>query len=928
MKKLALIFLGILILTNLSLIAKESTKKVEKKKFTFQDAMNFKYIKNQIISYKGNWVAYEVSPDWGDGYTTFVSPFDTNKKMTIERGSSIAFSNDENWFACLIRPKLVDIENAKSPKDTPKSNLRIVSTDFQKVYDFTKASNFTFSKNSKWLVYTKDEEIEKDKKLKFKPIGKDIALVHLQSGTEILINNVNDYKFDSLSHYFFYTISSPDGKKDGIYYRDLEANFAPEYALKKKDTTLFSNLAYSDSTKTLAFLESNLEKDGYPKECNLNIWVVSNGLDRIAEDVITKNQLPKDWFIYYKNNLKFTKDGKRLWIGIKPKDETYAIEKYERKYNDTTLYNLDSLQANANLLLWHYKDPKIISNQQVEWNNIKDRTYPSLFNIALRKFTQIADKQTKEVEECDNPDYTIGYDENPYSIQSTWEFDKFDLYKIDLTTGKKQLITKELQEPANLSPDGKYVVFYKDSVWYIYNTENDTLKPASKGLQFPVYNEENDVPDKAGSYGFVGWYNVSQRFLINDRYDVWMLDCAEPRNKISLTAAYGRSNKVRYRLINTITDRDYFKFGDTLIVSGFNTVTKVNNLYYQDFKIIGPEKLTFYTDKYVSFKAKAKGSDAVIFSIEDFAQFPDLHYKKQFFKPSDSTWQITNINPQMKDYYWGSTEQINWKDSQGNDLQGFIMKPEDFSAKKKYPVIIHFYEKFSDEMHRFQRPTINHRPNPIIYLNDDYVVFYPDIVFKVGYPGYSAVDALVSGSKKLIEMGIADSNAIGLQGHSWSGYETAFIITQTNFFKAASAGAPVGNMTSAYNGIRLGSGLAREFQYEKQQSRIGGNLWDSLSNYIKNSPVFEAQKVNTPLLIEFGNIDDAVPWEQGIELYLSFRRLNKPVFMLEYENEPHILKKYFNKVDYAIKMKQFFDHYLKGAPEPDWMLKGIPYRGN
>jgi len=167
-----------------------------------------------------------------------------------------------------------------------------------------------------------------------------------------------------------------------------------------------------------------------------------------------------------------------------------------------------------------------------------------------------------------------------------------------------------------------------------------------------------------------------------------------------------------------------------------------------------------------------------------------------------------------------------------------------------------------------------------------------------------------------------------LQGHSWSGYETAFIITQTNFFKAASAGAPVGNMTSAYNGIRLGSGLAREFQYEKQQSRIGGNLWDSLSNYIKNSPVFETQKVNTPLLIEFGNIDDAVPWEQGIELYLSFRRLNKPVFMLEYENEPHILRKYFNKVDYAIKMKQFFDHYLKGAPEPDWMLKGIPYRGN
>jgi dipeptidyl aminopeptidase/acylaminoacyl peptidase len=256
------------------------------------------------------------------------------------------------------------------------------------------------------------------------------------------------------------------------------------------------------------------------------------------------------------------------------------------------------------------------------------------------------------------------------------------------------------------------------------------------------------------------------------------------------------------------------------------------------------------------------------------------------------------------------------------------MKPEKFDPKKRYPVIIHYYEKFSDLMYEFQRPALNHRPNPVIYVNDDYVIFYPDIVFTIGYPGYSALDALTTGSQKLIDMGIADSNAIGLQGHSWSGYQTAFVITQTDFFKAAVAGAPVANMTSAYSGIRLGSGLARQFQYEKQQSRIGGNLWDSLSNYLKNSPIFEAKGIHTPLLIEFGDIDDAVPWEQGIELFLALKRLGKEVFMLQYEKEPHILRKYYNKVDYAVKMKEFFDHYLKGKQAPDWLQKGIPYKGN
>ena len=931
MKKFQLLFLLLSLTISCQLIAKDKKNEPEnlkqgKTKFTMEDAVKFQYIRSNNISYYGKWVSYDVLPDWGDGYSKVVSTFDTSKNYTIERGANGAFSNDEQWFACYVRPKLLEQENAKTPKDKPKSNLKIINLENGSSKIYEKVKKMLFSENSKWLVYEIDEEIEKDKKLKFKPLGNNISFMHLKSGTEIKINNVLEYKFDSLSNFFFYSISNPDGNKDGLFYRNLNEEFAPEYTIENKDKTIYSNLTYSDSAKVLVYTVSTIRDDGFPKETTLKLWNPS--MPNLSQIILENINLPKDWIIYHKNNLKFTKDGKRLWVGLKPTSELYDPEKKESKYNDSTLYNLDSIQNNAKLVFWHYLDNRIKTYEQTQWDQSKDRTYASLLYLDTKKLVNIADSKIKLVELCDNPNFTIGYDQSPYELASNWNYDKFDLYKIDLINGEKKLIATELQESAHLSPNGAYTVFYKDSVWYIYYNNPDSIYAVTKPIKTPMYNEDNDLPEKAESYGFAGWLDGSNRILIYDKYDIWMFICDYPQNRLSLTASYGRENKVQYRIVNLDPDRESYNFRDTLLLTGYNTLLKWQNLYYQDFKILGPDKLTYETHKFVSFLKKAKGSSAIIYSTESFSQFPDIEFKTNIFRKSDSTWKISNLNSQLNKYFWGTTELLSYKDSKGNELQGFIMKPENFDPKKKYPVIIHYYERFSDYMYRFQRPALNHRPNPIIYLNDGYIMFYPDIKYTVGYPGYSAVDALTAGAQKLIDMGIADPNAIGLQGHSWSGYQTAFIITQTDFFKAACAGAPVGNMTSAYSGIRLGSGLARQFQYEKQQSRIGGNLWDSLDNYIQNSPIFFAPKVKTPLLIEFGDIDDAVPWPQGIELFMALRRAGKPVYMLQYEKEPHIPRKYYNKVDYSLRMKEFFDYYLKGTPAPKWVLEGIPYKGN
>lgn len=290
--------------------------------------------------------------------------------------------------------------------------------------------------------------------------------------------------------------------------------------------------------------------------------------------------------------------------------------------------------------------------------------------------------------------------------------------------------------------------------------------------------------------------------------------------------------------------------------------------------------------------------------------------------------QLTSLHASLHETYnWGTAELIEWQSLDGDTIQGAVIKPDNYEEGKQYPVMVYYYRFFSQRAYEFNNITNDDRPVLPQYVSDGYVVFLPDIRFEVGTPGFASTKSLVPGVQKLVDMGIADPNKLGLHGHSWSGYQTAFMITQTDIFDAAIAGAPVSNMTSAYSGIRLGSGLARQFQYEQTQSRIGGSLWEYPERYIENSPVFFADRINTPLLIMFGDEDTAVPWEQGIELYLAMRRLGKDAVFLQYHDEPHHLQKYANRLDYAIKMKQYFDHYLRGTPAPEWITKGVPYRG-
>ena len=336
----------------------------------------------------------------------------------------------------------------------------------------------------------------------------------------------------------------------------------------------------------------------------------------------------------------------------------------------------------------------------------------------------------------------------------------------------------------------------------------------------------------------------------------------------------------------------------------------------------------------------SKNGLSFIFSKENYLESPNFFYadlsKEKRFpvfnKFGDITSkiypeleQLSNINPQQNEYNWGTAELYTWKTYTGKTSTGIVYKPEGFDPKKKYPMICYFYEKLSNGVYSYQPPSPTpSRLNISFFVSRGYIVFAPDIYYTTGHPGNDAYNHIVSGARALVKAGFVDSTKIGIQGQSWGGYQVAYLITKTKLFKAAWAGAPVANMTSAYGGIRWESGLNRQFQYEKQQSRIGASLWDKPQLYIENSPLFHLPKVQTPLAIMHNDADGAVPWYQGIELFTGLKRLGKPVWMLNYNGEAHNLVERRNRKDIQIREQQFFDWLLKGEKPAKWITEGVP----
>jgi len=932
-RRSAFVFSVLIGLALLAAAAAPAAASPPKRPLTFLDVMKFRAIQEPAVSENGEWIAFTAQPDRGDGEVQ-VKAVKGDKAYAIERGGRPVFSKDGRWLAAVVKPRAVDME--KPAKDRPKQGMALLDLQSGKVETVETVERFVFSDDGLWLAYGLFKEEErapasppaKEKEAPAKPLaepGSPYVLRNFASGGEVRLENVSSLAFDPTSSFLAYAVASSDGKANGLYIRDLKAKDSPEAVILAKENGTFASLVWPKSQPKLAFLAGTKKDKDDAGTAELHLW---DGAARTLAAAVSESNLPAGWMLPLKTTLSWSEDGKRLFLGIRPKAAEAPPEKAREaeKEKGVDLFDFGKILEKREVDVWHWNDPLINSHQKKAWARAKDRTFTAVYHLDAKTLVRLGDEDLPQIVTNENPSVALGLADKPYLKEITWEGNFADVYVVDLAKGTRRQVVSRLDGRPSLSPNGKFIAIYADRHWHLIDTKTGVSRNLTEGMEVAFSNEEDDHPAPDPAFGLAGWMDDDGAVLLYDRYDIWSFPTAAAgaAGPVNITAGEGKASGRTFRAVRLDPEQSGFSKGQELLLSSTHNRDKNGGFYACRLGKPGVE-VRLEEKKKFGFVAKAKKAGTVVFSREDFGEFPDL-WAASDARLSDPR-KLTDVNPQIAEFAWGAAELVEWASADGIPLQGVLVKPADYEAGKRYPVFVYYYELSAQRLYEFNQIVVNHRPCFPVYASHGYALFLPDIRFEVGRPGLSAVKCLVPGVQKLVDMGIADPKAIGLHGHSWSGYETAFVVTQTDIFAAAIAGAPVGNMTSAYSGIRWESGLARQFQYEQDQSRIGASLWQARDRYIENSPVFYADRIKTPLLLMHGDEDGAVPWYQSIEIYLAMRRLGKDCIFLQYRGEPHHPQKYPNKLDYSIRMMEYFDHYLKGAPAAGWIKNGVPYNG-
>ena len=905
---------------------------VEKKVLKHEDNSKWNYIKKTIVSLDGNYISYQVDPLEGDGQL-YLYNNQSEQLDSISRGASAAFSPSNLYMVFKIKPihdSLISKKRAKVKKDKlPKDSLGIWDFVLQRVTKIPDVEGFDVpGKAGEWFAVRKA----------FVPPAKDTTKVEAKDTlASAAIPDSNEVEVKLKSKLGLLQVINP------ILRDTLQFEHIKEYQFSQEGNVIAMLLQAKDSvdqTATIVFDTKNIRvdtlfhKQGVGKKlsvdyygdhvaflysgdtCDTKVYeLVYFDLKKKHTPIVLNGEtkgMPEGYAVSGDSEVEFSKSGKRLYLGTAPAPM--------EEPKDTLLP-----EEKVNVDIWHWKDQRLQPMQLVDKEKDLERSYIAVWLLDKKKFVQLADTcMSYVIVEVDHDEkYGLGLEGKAYQYLMQWEGNYYnDIYLVDILTGQRRKILEKFSGNYSMSPDQKFLAYYKEDEgqWYCMDLKNFKTVNLTGELDVNFYNEDHDMPSSPGSYGYMGWLEKDKGFVIYDRYDLWEFDPKGKTSPRNITGSYGRENKVRLRY-NKLNKEERYVSPEKALLRAFDERTKANAFY--ELSKEGELKELLSGDYYFERARKAEKGKTLIYRRENFQEYPniwvtDLNFHKQK--------RISNANPQQKEYNWGTVELVEWKSFGGVDLQGLLYKPENFDPQKKYPMIVYFYERYTDRLHYHHIPKPSYSTiNFTQYVSNGYLVFVPDIVYTEGNPGKDAYNAIVSGVEALAsKYDFVDRDHMGLQGQSWGGYQTAYLVTQTDIFAAAEAGAPVSNMTSAYGGIRWGRGLSRQFQYEKTQSRIGGTLWEKPMNYINNSPLFFADQVHTPLMIMHNDEDGAVPWYQGIELFMALKRLQKPVWLVNYNGAPHNLRRLADRKDLTIRMQQFFDHYLKGAPAPEWLEYGLP----
>lgn len=864
------------------------------KSLTVDDLITWQRITDREISDNGRWVACKMEPWEGDA-TVYLYAAQGQETATFSPADKFAFSASSGYLVVTQTPGKSTVDSLKvlkTKEDKMPMNTLVIYSVAGKKETIDSLKTFKLADEADWIAYQRGRK------------DSTLYVRSLDGSKTFQFPTVTDFQFAKKSGMLYYT-SAAEGEA-GIFTLNPEKG-SP--ALIKEGKGVFKQTTFDEKGERLAFLYC-ADKDSSYKA--LSLWLSEHNAP--AKEIATRGNkaFPAEWVINENGMLQFSKSASRLFFGTSP----------EPRQKDTT----QLAENRPNVQVWSWDEPVQYTVQN--YNKEKDlkKSYQAVYNLGNGSIFQLANEELPNIQLGNEGDAPLALlsTSRPYSLSSMWEArTRSDYYTVSLDNGKRKQIAQADYGRFRLSPQGKYAYWYgeTDSCWYTIALAEGKQYRLTTPESFPAWDEENDVPDYPYAHGAAGWTANDQSLLIYDRYDIWKFDPTAATPPINLTVN-GRKEKLSYRLEQLDKEARFIDLGKLQLLKGFNEATKGYGFYNARLSAPAAPKTLLAGNYMLRSINKAKNTDDVIYTMETFQQYPDIHYSTLAFKKSV---QLTHGDKQQEGFIWGTAELVSWISLDGRPLEGVVYKPANFDPNKKYPMMVNFYERNSETLYNYRMPephrsTIDYH----LYNSNEYVIFNPDIRYVDGYPGESCYNCLMPGITMMIAKGYIDEKGIGAQGHSWGGYQVAYLATRTNLFSAIESGAPVVNMFSAYGGIRWGSGMARSFQYEHTQSRLGATPWSSPLRYLENSPLFTMDKVQTPILIMHNDADGHVPWYQGIEYFVAMKRLGKPCWLLNYTGEPHWPMHMANRIDFQRRMFQFFNHYLKKEKMPKWMSEGVP----
>ena len=933
-----------------------ATAQTQQRPIELADIMAWKGINATALSENGEWFGYRIGPAEGDSEVVIrQTKTDKEYKFSIGEipappagpgpdpssmpvmGPAVAFSSDGKYAAFTMHPSRSEVAQLKKQRKPVQNRVGIVNLASGEKIEVAKVRRFVFSgETGGWIALhkygpeappgatpaatpagaspggpggTSREE---------RPKGSDLILRELASGQEINIGNVADFAFDKKGRYLAWTIDAQDKSGNGVTLRDMESSSIR--SLDSDDKAVYSRIAWTEDGNGLAALKG-IDDKAYEDKLYRVLGFKEFGPAGPQKTIFNPTDtagFPAGMTVSPNRTPSWTKDLSGLLFGIykpKKKDKPEG-ERVEGQASEA------SADDKVDLVLWHWKDKRLQSMQQVQEGQDKNYSYLAIYRPAEKKFIRLADDLVRQVTAAPEQKYALGRSEDPYELMSRLDGRSFaDISVINLQTGERKPALTKARWAMGSSPTGTHFVYYDDGQYYAYDMTSGQSANLTKSVPSSFINTENDVNVVKPPTPFVGWSKDGKYVLLSDNWDIWQVPVGGgPAVNLTIN---GRSEQIRYRR-PAILDPEQrgFDLAKPLYLDVYSEWTKKDGIGMIEPGKPGVKRLMWDEASYGGV-IKAKKAEVYLYTRQTYKDPPDYFVTDATLSNGK---RLTNLATGQEKFLWSSgTILVDYTSAKGDKLQGALHLPANYEKGKTYPTLVYFYEKMSQTAYQYARPTANGF-NPSVYTSNGYAVFNPDITYKLNDPGMSAVWCMVPAVKAAIATGVVDAKRIGIHGHSWGGYQTAFLITQTDMFAAAIAGAPLTNMISMYGLIYKNSGVTNGQIFESSQGRFTSGPWENWEAYTRNSPVASARNVKTPLIILHNDKDGAVDFTQGVEYYNTLRRLQKPVVLLEYVGENHGLAKRANQKDYTVRMKEFFDHFLMGKPMPKWYEEGVQRR--